>query len=137
MNQEILEKWIAHAKEIRRIRDEDDENRLRSNLTKLKSDSSSSSYDEFNVPPTPAAAQLSDASSLAARPRKNWADTDSDVEAEADIMARDWDKVSLLAQPRDKQKLIDDATSREIAPSKEQVDAAVKLIVGYGARKDP
>ena len=137
MNQEILENWIANAKEIRRIRDEEDKNRLRSNMTKLKSDSSSSSYDKFKVPPAPAATQLSNASSLAARPRKNWADSDSDVEAEAEISARDWDKVSLPAHPRDKQKLIDDATSREIVPSKEQVDAAVKLIEGYGARKDP
>ena len=135
MNLEILATWIANAKKIRKIRDEEDKNRLRSNMTKLKSDSSFSSYDKFKVPPTPAAIQLSDASSIAARPRINWAEPDSDVESE--IEAKDWDKVSLLTHPRDKQKLIDDATSRETIPTKEQIDAAVKLIEGYGARKDP
>jgi hypothetical protein len=36
MNHEILEQWIASAKEIRKIRDEEDKSRLRSNMTKLK-----------------------------------------------------------------------------------------------------
>jgi hypothetical protein len=139
MNQEILERWIANAKEVRRIRDEEDKNRLRSNLTKNTSDSSSSSYDKFKVPPTPAATKLSGASLLAAPPRrKNWADTDSDEEADVETNeARDWDKVSLPSHSKDKQKMIDDATSRVTVASKEQTDAAVKLLEGYGARKDP
>jgi len=137
MNQEILEQWIANAKEIRKIRDEEDKNRLRLNLTKVPSESPSS-YDKFKVPPTPAAPQVSGSSSLATRPRRNWGDPDSDTDAEAEAqIARDWGKVSLLSHSKDKQKLIDDATSRATVLTKEQVDAAVNLIEGYGARKDP
>jgi len=109
MNQEILEQWIANAKEIRKIRDDEDKNRLRLNLTKVSSESPSS-YDKFKVPPSPAAPQVSGSSLLETRPRRYWGDPDSDTDAEAEAkIARDWGKVSLPSHSKDKHKLIDDA----------------------------